>query len=66
MGLGMTYADMKAAGYRNTRSSYSRGYISRKIDIDKQPVFISGTKELFIEVPCHHSTQYFIRQYLGR
>ena len=60
----MTYKDAKKQGYKNGRQAYQRGYVSRKIDINNQPVLTSGKGELYVLFPCWTSTQYCIRQYI--
>ena len=59
----MTYANAIAAGYQTGKTSYQRGYVSRKINPDNQPVLTSRGK-LYVLLPCWHTTQYCIRQYL--
>ena len=58
------YQHISSMGFVEGRTSFSRGYVSRKVIKSNQPVFISGTKEFFIELPCWKSTQYKVRQYL--
>lgn len=62
----MTYKEAKAKGYRDGRRAYQRGYVSRKVDIDDQPVLKSGAGELYVLLPNWDSTQYCIRQYLTK
>ena len=63
----MTYKQSISAGYKNADTKYQRGYISRKIDPDNQPVLTAkGNRrgQKYVLLPCYHSTQYCIRQYL--
>ncbi len=61
----MTYIEAIANGYTNGRVTYSRGYISRKIDKYEQPVKQSPkTKEYYVEWPAYNTTNYHLRQYL--
>lgn len=63
----MTYDEALRAGYRDGSQRYFRGYVSRKVDIGKQPVKTAGGNRkdgLYVELPCFHSSLYAIRQYL--
>ena len=62
----MTYKEAKTKGYKDGRTAYQRGYVSRKINIDNQPVLESGRGELYVLLPNWNSTQYCIRQYLTK
>lgn len=62
----MTYKEAKAKGYKDGRTAYQRGYVSRKINIENQPVLKSGRGELYVLLPNWNSTQYCIRQYLTK
>lgn len=61
---GLTVADLKAAGWREYRRAWTRGYISRKTDINSQPVDISGTGEVYYLAPSWESTSYHHRVYM--
>jgi hypothetical protein len=63
----MTYADAKEKGYKDGRTTWQRGYISRKTNIENQPVNIAGGTrkgEAYILVPSWRSTSYCHRRYL--
>lgn len=60
----MTYSEAKNRGYKDSRQSYQRGYVSRRVNPDNQLVLISGRGEMYVLLPCWTSTQYCIRQYL--
>ena len=65
----MTYDEALKAGYRTVVQRYFRGYVSRKVDIGKQPVKTAkGNRkgQPYVELPCFHSSQYAIRQYLSK
>lgn len=65
----MTYDEALKAGYKDGSRRYFRGYVSRKVDIGKQPVKTAGGNrkgDLYVELPCFHSSQYAIRQYLSK
>lgn len=57
------------AGYVRGEMKYQRGYISRRADIGEAPVHVAGGRrkgELYILLPCYHSTTYCMRQYLRK
>lgn len=60
----ITVADLKAAGWREYRTAWTRGYISRKTNINSQPVDISGTGEVYYLAPSWASTAYHLRVYM--
>lgn len=63
----MTYGEAKAKGYKDAGTSLERGYVSRKIDTDAQPVLTAGgcrKGEQYVLIPCFYSSQYRIRQYI--
>jgi len=63
----MTYAQALNAGWRNYDRTWSRGYVSRKTDVDTQEVHVAGGNrkgELYVNLPTTRSTTYHIRQYL--
>lgn len=62
----MTVTEAKAEGWKEYRTAWTRGYISRKTDIDRQPVKISGTGEMYYLAPSFKSTQYCYRVYLKK
>lgn len=57
-------------GYIYGDCTYSRGYVSRKIDnygeLDCHIAGGSRHGQLYVNIPCWHSTRYHIRQYLIR
>jgi membrane-bound lytic murein transglycosylase B len=56
-------------GYRNGRTAWSQGYLSRVSSLppEKMPIMVNGrTGELFYCVPSWRSTRYHHRQYLTR
>ena len=59
-----TYRDMIAAGYHEGRTTYQRGYVSRRADINDQPVHETRRGELYVLAPCWTSTRYCYRVYL--
>lgn len=61
-----TWEQMREQGYTQTRTAYTRGYISRFTDVDKQPVKISGTGEMFYEAPAFDTTQFHLRVYIAK
>lgn len=65
----MTYKEAKANGYKVVGSAWTRKYISRKINVDEQPVHEAGGRRkglLYVEVPSWKSTQYSTRLYLAK
>lgn len=60
----ITVADLKAAGWREYRTAWTRGYISRKTDVSHQNVDISGTGEVYYLAPSWESTSYHHRVYM--
>lgn len=63
----MTYATAKAAGYKDGDIESQRGYVSRKVNPDEQPVLTAnGSRkgQLYVLLPSKSSTQYCYRQYL--
>lgn len=61
---GLTVADLKAAGWREYRRAWTRGYLSRKTDVSRQSVDISGTGEVYYLAPSWESTSYHYRVYI--
>lgn len=63
----MTFAQAKQTGYTIAFTSYFRGYVSRRIDENLQPVKQGKGKRknlLYVELPCFNSSQYALRAYL--
>ena len=62
----MTYAEAKKGGYKDSYTAYARGYVSRKVNIDDQPVLMTKRGKYYVELPNWNSTQYLIRQYIEK
>ena len=69
----MTYGEAIANGYREKDVTYTRGYLERKTDNSEREVKTvkrSGggrhKGDLYVEIPCYHSTNYHYRVYLAR
>lgn len=65
----MTLQDAIYQGYKLGENKYFRGYVSRKIDIYKQPVKVAGGNrkgQLYIEAPNFGSTRFSLRIYLTK
>lgn len=63
----MTYIEALKEGYKIIDRKLFRGYVSRKIDTDKQPLkeakgFRKG--QFYVELPCYSSSRYSYRVYL--
>lgn len=62
-----TLNDYLDAGYHLADMEYQRGYVSRRVDIGKQPVLVAGGRragELYILEPCYTSSRFCFRHYL--
>lgn len=65
--MSINFQEALASGWTLAGSSWSRGYISRKIDPMKQPLHMAGGTRLglfYVELPADHSTRFHVRQYL--
>jgi hypothetical protein len=65
----MIYKEAIAAGYAESDSKWARGYVSRKINVNDQQVFLAGGRRkgyLYVLTPGYGSTRYCRRQYLYR
>lgn len=69
----MTYGEAIANGYREKDVAYTRGYLERKTDSYEREVKVvkrsgGGRRkgDLYVEIPCYHSTNYHYRVYLTR
>ena len=65
--MSINFQEALASGWTLAGSSWSRGYISRKVDPMKQPLHMAGGKRLglfYVELPADHSTRFHVRQYL--
>lgn len=63
----LTLAEALAAGWTLHDSAWSRGYVSRRVDMLKQPLHRAGGTRAglwYVKVPTTKSTNYYIRQYL--
>lgn len=54
---------MKIQGREVIRTAYQRGYVSRKVKLDEQPI-LHGRRGDYILAPCYHTTRYCARLYL--
>lgn len=62
-----TLQGMINLGYTLGRTTYARGYVSRKTDVKAQHVHTAGGNckgQLYVDVPCWNSSRYHLRQYL--
>lgn len=50
-------------GRKVVREAYQRGFVSRKIDVETQPI-IKGRKGDYVLAPSFNSTQFCVRLYL--
>lgn len=69
----MTYGEAVAEGYHDTDITYTRGYLERKTPLDEREVKTvkrsgGGRRkgDLYVEIPCYHSSKYHYRVYLKR
>jgi len=65
--MSINFQEALASGWTLAGSSWSRGYISRKVDIMKQPLHMAGGTRLglfYVELPADRSTRFHVRQYL--
>ena len=60
----MTYKEALEQGYTDGETKWFRGYVSRRIIEDEQPVKTARGNRKYVELPSTRSTQYSIRQYL--
>lgn len=64
-----TLKDAYNDGYTITETKHVRGYLSRKIDDNDQPVKIAGgirRGQLYVELPSFASSTYHYRCYLTK
>ena len=67
----MTYAEAIATGYKELGTRWQRKYVSRKVDVDSQPLIKPGGKYRrykdlwYVELPSWASTRYSHRVYLA-
>ena len=65
--MSMTFQEALASGWTLSGSAWARGYVSRKIDVMKQPLHMAGSTRLgqfYVDLPAEKSTRYHVRQYL--
>lgn len=62
----MTYAEAKSQGWKDTYTAYARGYVSRKVDTDQQPVKMTNSGKYYVELPAWNTSRYCIRQYIEK
>lgn len=65
----MSYYEALRMGYVDGDKTYSRGYVSRTTPVLLTHIKRAGERgpragQLYVELPCYHTTQYHIRQYL--
>lgn len=60
----LTVADLKAAGWREYRTAWTRGYVSRRSEAGTRPVMLSGRGEVFFLSPSWESSQFCHRVYM--
>ena len=63
----MTYQQALDMGYRNGDVKWTRGYTSRRCDINRLEVGTAGGTrkgQRYVVLPTLHSTVYSLRQYL--
>lgn len=63
----MTFREALSAGWTLAGSSWSRGYISRKVDPMEQPLHRGGGTKAglwYVALPSANSSRYYVRQYL--
>ena len=63
----MTLKEALQKGYTLGQTSWQRGYISRKTDVNSQEVMYGGRKHdmPYVLVPSFKSSSYCVRQYLN-
>lgn len=64
-----TYGEATAMGYIDHDCAWQRGYVSRKTDINTQPIQVAGGNrngQLYIDIPSWRSTRFCYRQYLRK
>ena len=59
-----TVKDLENAGWEEYRDAWTRGYVSRKTNIEDQPVKVSGRGEVYYISPSWRSTTYSVRVYM--
>ena len=62
-----TYGEAKSAGWIETDSTWTRGYMSRKFNTEDSPIQEAGgsrSGQFFVLLPSWGSTKYCIRQYI--
>lgn len=65
--MSMSFQEALASGWTLAGSSWSRGYVSRKVDPMRQPLHMAGGRwagYFYVDLPTTRSTRYHVRQYL--
>lgn len=62
----MTYREALDMGYKPVRTALERGYVSRKVDIMKQPVLESKRCGKYIKAPLFDTSKYLARIYISK
>ena len=63
----MTYSQALQGGYRLADQQYQRGYVSRKVITDNQPVLTAGGArkgDKYVLLPAWNTSRFCVRQYL--
>lgn len=63
----MTVEQARKEGYIEYDTSYTKGYLSHKTDIENQQMKVAGGNrkgEFYYEKPCYHSSRYHYRVYM--
>lgn len=67
MSTKMTYKQAVEKGWKIKDETFQRKYVSKKINLENQPVLAASGRrngQFFIEMPSWQSTRYSIRRYL--
>lgn len=62
--VGIDYGDALRLGFKNTRTTRARGYVSRTINVLTLPVMVSKSGRFFVDYPACDSTNYCLRLHL--
>ena len=60
----LTVADLKAAGWEEYRTAWTRGYVSRRSEAGTRPVMLSGRGEVYYLSPSWQSSMFCHRVYM--
>ena len=64
-----TYGEALKQGWQKTHAAWQRGYVSRKIDVNNQPIKLAGGfrhGQFYVNLPSWGATQYCLRQYIAK